>query len=157
MASASLSTVNNLKQGSFLNPDCQWPQPIPASKYIILLSNHLFSAVCSRFSQFTTQLLSRFPQDDSILKEIDISHHVKEGCEKADPSQFQLLKVLGQGSYGKVTNSLFWSLLQMQEYLHVLTDSQRGRAMSTLKEVAYNSGDVSALPGFALTSLMWDK
>uniref|UniRef100_A0A3Q2Z0J3 Ribosomal protein S6 kinase n=1 Tax=Hippocampus comes TaxID=109280 RepID=A0A3Q2Z0J3_HIPCM len=41
-------------------------------------------------------------QDDSILKEIDISHHVKEGFEKADPSQFQLLKVLGQGSYGKV-------------------------------------------------------
>uniref|UniRef100_A0A8D2ZNY9 non-specific serine/threonine protein kinase n=1 Tax=Scophthalmus maximus TaxID=52904 RepID=A0A8D2ZNY9_SCOMX len=41
-------------------------------------------------------------RDDSILKEIDISHHVKEGCEKADPSQFQLLKVLGQGSYGKV-------------------------------------------------------
>uniref|UniRef100_A0A3Q0R677 Ribosomal protein S6 kinase n=1 Tax=Amphilophus citrinellus TaxID=61819 RepID=A0A3Q0R677_AMPCI len=40
--------------------------------------------------------------DDSVLKEFDISHHVKEGCEKADPSQFQLLKVLGQGSYGKV-------------------------------------------------------
>lgn len=48
-----------------------------------------------------------FPQDDSILKEIDISHHVKEGCEKADPSQFQLLKVLGQGSYGKVQNTFF--------------------------------------------------
>lgn len=48
-----------------------------------------------------------FPQDDSILKEIDISHHVKEGCEKADPSQFQLLKVLGQGSYGKVLNTFF--------------------------------------------------
>ncbi|XP_062319253.1 ribosomal protein S6 kinase alpha-2 isoform X2 [Osmerus eperlanus] len=41
-------------------------------------------------------------EDDSILKEIDISHHVREGCEKADPSQFALLKVLGQGSYGKV-------------------------------------------------------
>uniref|UniRef100_A0A8C5FLQ9 non-specific serine/threonine protein kinase n=1 Tax=Gadus morhua TaxID=8049 RepID=A0A8C5FLQ9_GADMO len=41
-------------------------------------------------------------KDDSIVKEIDISHHVKEGCEKADPSQFHLLKVLGQGSYGKV-------------------------------------------------------
>uniref|UniRef100_A0A669BIL6 Ribosomal protein S6 kinase n=1 Tax=Oreochromis niloticus TaxID=8128 RepID=A0A669BIL6_ORENI len=41
-------------------------------------------------------------KDDSVLKEFDISHHVKEGCEKADPSQFQLLKVLGQGSYGKV-------------------------------------------------------
>ncbi|XP_072320964.1 ribosomal protein S6 kinase alpha-2 [Eucyclogobius newberryi] len=41
-------------------------------------------------------------EDDSILKEFDISHNVREGCEKADPSQFQLLKVLGQGSYGKV-------------------------------------------------------
>uniref|UniRef100_A0A3P9K605 non-specific serine/threonine protein kinase n=1 Tax=Oryzias latipes TaxID=8090 RepID=A0A3P9K605_ORYLA len=41
-------------------------------------------------------------KNSSLLKEIDISHHVKEGCEKADPSQFQLLKVLGQGSYGKV-------------------------------------------------------
>ncbi|XP_030626694.1 ribosomal protein S6 kinase alpha-2 isoform X1 [Chanos chanos] len=41
-------------------------------------------------------------EDENILKEIDISHHVKEGFEKADPSQFELLKVLGQGSYGKV-------------------------------------------------------
>ncbi|KAJ8383759.1 hypothetical protein AAFF_G00215180 [Aldrovandia affinis] len=41
-------------------------------------------------------------EDEGILKEIDISHHVKEGFEKADPSQFELLKVLGQGSYGKV-------------------------------------------------------
>uniref|UniRef100_W5NJI4 Ribosomal protein S6 kinase n=1 Tax=Lepisosteus oculatus TaxID=7918 RepID=W5NJI4_LEPOC len=40
--------------------------------------------------------------DEGIVKEIDISHHVKEGFEKADPSQFELLKVLGQGSYGKV-------------------------------------------------------
>uniref|UniRef100_A0A8D0G9M5 non-specific serine/threonine protein kinase n=1 Tax=Sphenodon punctatus TaxID=8508 RepID=A0A8D0G9M5_SPHPU len=42
------------------------------------------------------------PQEEGIVKEIDISHHVKEGFEKADPSQFELLKVLGQGSYGKV-------------------------------------------------------
>lgn len=28
---------------------------------------------------------------------------VKEGSEKADASQFELLKVLGQGSFGKVT------------------------------------------------------
>ncbi|NXE51583.1 KS6A2 kinase, partial [Casuarius casuarius] len=41
-------------------------------------------------------------QEEGIVKEIDISHHVKEGFEKADPSQFELLKVLGQGSYGKV-------------------------------------------------------
>uniref|UniRef100_A0A452R0K1 Ribosomal protein S6 kinase n=1 Tax=Ursus americanus TaxID=9643 RepID=A0A452R0K1_URSAM len=40
--------------------------------------------------------------EEGTVKEIDISHHVKEGFEKADPSQFELLKVLGQGSYGKV-------------------------------------------------------
>ncbi|KAB0381135.1 hypothetical protein FD755_008919, partial [Muntiacus reevesi] len=40
--------------------------------------------------------------EEGIVKEIDISHHVKAGFEKADPSQFELLKVLGQGSYGKV-------------------------------------------------------
>uniref|UniRef100_A0A8C9UV71 non-specific serine/threonine protein kinase n=1 Tax=Spermophilus dauricus TaxID=99837 RepID=A0A8C9UV71_SPEDA len=40
--------------------------------------------------------------EEGIVKEIDISHHVKEGFDKADPSQFELLKVLGQGSYGKV-------------------------------------------------------
>uniref|UniRef100_A0A8C6UUL9 Ribosomal protein S6 kinase n=1 Tax=Neogobius melanostomus TaxID=47308 RepID=A0A8C6UUL9_9GOBI len=59
--------------------------------------------------------------DDSILKEFDISHHVKEGCEKADPSQFQLLKVLGQGSYGKV-NVKTWQKdldLQLMDNMHL--------------------------------------
>ncbi|XP_067848744.1 ribosomal protein S6 kinase alpha-3 isoform X3 [Heptranchias perlo] len=41
-------------------------------------------------------------QEEENEQEIPITCLVKEGCEKADPSQFELLKVLGQGSFGKV-------------------------------------------------------
>ncbi|XP_067277544.1 ribosomal protein S6 kinase alpha-2 isoform X2 [Pseudorasbora parva] len=60
-----------------------------------------FSVYLRRKSRSKSSSLCKL-EDDSILKEFDISDHVKEGFEKADPSQFELLKVLGQGSYGKV-------------------------------------------------------
>ncbi|XP_064216534.1 ribosomal protein S6 kinase alpha-2 isoform X2 [Aotus nancymaae] len=60
-----------------------------------------FSVYLRRKSRSKSSSLSRL-EEEGVLKEIDISHHVKEGFEKADPSQFELLKVLGQGSYGKV-------------------------------------------------------
>ncbi|XP_013931452.1 PREDICTED: ribosomal protein S6 kinase alpha-2 [Thamnophis sirtalis] len=60
-----------------------------------------FSVYLRKKSRSKSSSLRSF-EEESIVKEIDISHHVKEGFEKADPSQFELLKVLGQGSYGKV-------------------------------------------------------
>lgn len=39
---------------------------------------------------------------ESCEREVELQDVVKEGHEKADPSQFELLKVLGEGSFGKV-------------------------------------------------------
>ncbi|XP_054451274.1 ribosomal protein S6 kinase alpha-2 [Pteronotus mesoamericanus] len=60
-----------------------------------------FSVYLRKKSRSKSSSLGR-REEEGIVKEIDISHHAKDGFEKADPSQFELLKVLGQGSYGKV-------------------------------------------------------
>lgn len=39
---------------------------------------------------------------DSIEEEIEVTNVTKEGHPIADPSQFALLRVLGEGSFGKV-------------------------------------------------------
>ncbi|XP_071819465.1 ribosomal protein S6 kinase alpha-2-like isoform X2 [Apostichopus japonicus] len=41
-------------------------------------------------------------KEDSTMREIEVVSMAAEGLEKADSSHFELLKVLGQGSFGKV-------------------------------------------------------
>lgn len=41
-------------------------------------------------------------EEDTTMREIEVVSMAAEGLEKADPSHFELLKVLGQGSFGKV-------------------------------------------------------
>lgn len=48
------------------------------------------------------QAVDMLSRPGSETHEIELGEVVREGHDKADPSQFELLKVLGQGSFGKV-------------------------------------------------------
>lgn len=46
--------------------------------------------------------------DENSGHEIELKELIKEGHERADRSQFELLKVLGQGSFGKVSLKIIY-------------------------------------------------
>lgn len=63
-------------------------QPIPETMDAMTLSSE--------------EKLSEHDHHQRDEHEIELKDVVKEGHDKADPSQFELLKVLGEGSFGKV-------------------------------------------------------
>ncbi|PZC84106.1 hypothetical protein B5X24_HaOG205828 [Helicoverpa armigera] len=68
----------------------------PANSLPIVVENSAESRQASTTESLDTS------GDISEEREVEIQDVVKEGHDKADPSQFELLKVLGEGSFGKV-------------------------------------------------------
>ena len=60
------------------------------------------------FAFFLFFLQSDHDYSNGVDREIELTEVTREGYEKAEASNFELLKVLGQGSFGKV--SLYLSL-----------------------------------------------
>lgn len=55
------------------------------------------------FEEDQSMFLFLFQDDQNNTEhEIEITNITKEGCERADSSQFELLQTLGAGSFGKV-------------------------------------------------------
>lgn len=79
--------------------------------------SHRFLLSCYFFLQQSTEILPAENQEETMITqgnlsdrsngcseshEIELREMVRDGYEKAEPSHFELLKVLGQGSFGKV-------------------------------------------------------
>lgn len=80
--------------------NCDQQQPSPESSQSAFNVNDESSR-----SQRTSPAIT--PDDgeepmNGVESEIEVNDVTREGHDKADPSQFELLKVLGQGSFGKV-------------------------------------------------------
>ncbi|KAM9259365.1 ribosomal protein S6 kinase alpha-3 isoform 2-T2 [Cariama cristata] len=77
------------------------PQTLSSFRFDLSVEYSPFSVLCY-VCMYGFLCIDTYYEEEGNIKEIAITHHVKEGHEKADPSQFELLKVLGQGSFGKV-------------------------------------------------------
>lgn len=63
---------------------------------LLLFQNH--------HHQHQNQQNNKDQSDCNETHEYELKEVTKEGHEKADPGQFELLKVLGQGSFGKASS-----------------------------------------------------
>lgn len=94
-------------------------------------------------------------QGEGVVQEINITHHVKEGSEKADPSQFELLKVLGQGSFGKVRSLL--PVCHAREMILVMKGTIPSKTISDSQECSWECSSLlrtaAVCPRLALASV----
>lgn len=65
---------------------------------LLLFQNHH-----NTHHQHQNQQNNKDHSDCNEAHEYELKEVTKEGHEKADPGQFELLKVLGQGSFGKAS------------------------------------------------------
>jgi ribosomal protein S6 kinase alpha-1/2/3/6 len=72
----------------------------------VLGSNYTSHAINNNNNNMDKLQMNDDPDEDVEMKSGDLVFElrevVKDGHDKADPSQFELLKVLGEGSFGKV-------------------------------------------------------
>ena len=68
--------------------------------FSIFLFNSLFSHDSALYEWYQCLILQK--NGPNFVSEIEVNDVTREGCEKASPDQFDLLRVLGQGSFGKV-------------------------------------------------------
>ena len=76
---------------------------------------------------------------DPVVSEFDVTDVTKEGCEKASSDQFDLLRVLGQGSFGKVSSHyptlpciIFQFLLNCKYNFCIIGNERRRKKVQSL-------------------------
>ena len=77
------------------------PPTLPEPRIVLL---HI-DAFAERLFEVCILIYNFFLQKNEaagIISEIEVTEITREGCEKASPDQFDHLRVLGQGSFGKV-------------------------------------------------------
>ncbi|XP_050526354.1 ribosomal protein S6 kinase 2 beta-like isoform X1 [Daktulosphaira vitifoliae] len=97
----NLNNANNMVVGTSKSKPIPFGQPNSTGLYMNLSKvDKNYEIVDDTYDDHNEE--NTIDSDDNNGHEIELKELIKEGHERADRSQFELLKVLGQGSFGKV-------------------------------------------------------